>query len=88
MIIPGNGGRSYSGETGSPWAVRLTEHRRHLAVGHLERSTLAQHSFEENRRVLREEAKTLENEKNSVYRKCQEEAYRACKKKKKRVRVI
>jgi len=40
-----------------------------LEVGHLETPKLAQHSFEQNHRVLWEEAKILETEKNPVYRK-------------------
>jgi len=35
--IPCQCGRSYTGETGRPWAVRLGEHRQNLE-GHLERS--------------------------------------------------
>ena len=58
-----------------PWTVRLREHRRHLEVGHLERSRLAQHSFEENHRLLREEAKILETEMNPVCRKYKKETY-------------
>ena len=49
-----------------------------LELGHLERSELAQHSFEVNHRVLWEEAKILEPEQNPMYRKYQEEAYMAC----------
>ena len=45
-------GRNDIMETGRPWNVRLWKHRRNLEVGHLERSRLAQQSFEENRRVL------------------------------------
>ena len=49
--------------------MRLREHRRNLEVGHLERSTLAQRSLEENPLVLWEKAKILETEKNPVYSK-------------------
>jgi len=56
----------------------LREHRRNLELGHLERSRLAEHSYEENRRVLWKEAKFLETEKNAVYRKYKEAAYMAC----------
>jgi hypothetical protein len=49
-----------------------------LELGHFERSRLAEHSFEENHRVLWEEAKILETEKNLVYGKYKEAAYMAC----------
>jgi len=71
-------GRSYNGETGRPCAVTLREHMRNLEVGHLERSRLAQHSFDENHHVLWEEAMILETEKKPAYRKYKEVAYIAC----------
>jgi hypothetical protein len=40
--------------------LRPREHKWNLEVSHLERSRLAQHSFEENHHVLREEVKILE----------------------------
>jgi len=49
-----------------------------LEVGHLETSRLAQHSFEQNHRVLGEEAKILETEKNPLYRKYKEATNMAC----------
>jgi hypothetical protein len=45
--FPSECGRNDIEETGRPWNVRLREHG-----GNLERSRLARHSFEENRRVL------------------------------------
>ena len=71
-------GRNYIGQTARPWAVRLREHRRNLQVGHLERSRLSQHSFEENHRVLWEGSKILKTEKKSVCRKYKEAAYVVC----------
>jgi hypothetical protein len=75
--IPCECGRSYIGETGRPWAVRFREHRRNLEV-HLERSRYAQHSFEENCQMIWKEAKILEIETNSIYRKYKEVAYMSC----------
>jgi len=43
--------------------------------GQLERSRLAQHSFEQTHRVLRKESNILGTEKNSVYRKHTETAH-------------
>jgi hypothetical protein len=68
-------GSNYSGKTGRSWAVRLGEHWRQLEVGHLERSRLAQHSFEENHRLFWEEAEILETEKNPVRRKYKKATY-------------
>jgi hypothetical protein len=56
----------------------MGEHGQILEVGHLERSRLAQPSFEENPLVLWEEAKILETEKNPVFRKYKEATYIAC----------
>jgi len=44
----------------------LRKHRQNLESDHLERSRLEKQSFEENRRILWEEAKILETEKNAV----------------------
>ena len=76
--IPCKYGRSYNGETGRPCTMTPREHMRNLEVGHLERSRLAQHSFEENHHVLWEEAMILETERKPVYRKYKEVAYKAC----------
>jgi hypothetical protein len=46
--IPCECGRSYTGETGRPLAVRLREHRHNLKDGLLEKSKLAYHAHEEN----------------------------------------
>jgi hypothetical protein len=76
--IPCECGRRYIGETGRPWAVRFREHRRNLEEVHLERSKCAQHSFEENCQIIWKEAKILETETNSPYRKYKEVAYMSC----------
>jgi len=56
----------------------LREHRRNLELDHLKGSRLAEHSFEENRPELWEEAKILETEKNALCRKYKLAAYMAC----------
>lgn len=76
--IPCQCGKSYTGETGRPWAVRLGEQRQNVEEGHLERSRLAQHSFEKNHCIVWKEAKILEVEINSVYRKYKEATYLSC----------
>jgi hypothetical protein len=68
-------GRRYIGETGTPIAVQLREHRRNLL---LEKSKLAQHAYEEGNRVGWDDAKILETESNSKYRKYKELAHMAC----------
>jgi hypothetical protein len=76
--IPCECGRSYIGETGRPLALRLREHRHNLKEGLLEKSKLAQHAYEEGDRVFWEEARILESESNSRYRKYKESANVAC----------
>jgi hypothetical protein len=78
--IPCECGRSYEyiGETGRPLAVRLREHKHNLREGLLEKSKLAQHPYEEGHRVGCDEARILENENSSRYRKYKESAHMAC----------
>jgi hypothetical protein len=71
-------GRGYFGETGRPLSVRLREHGHNLKEGHLEISKLAQHAFEDGHRVDWNEARILEIECNSRYRKYKELAHMAC----------
>jgi hypothetical protein len=54
----------------------LREHRHNLKEGHLEKSKLAQHAFEEGQRVNWDEARILEIESNSRYRKYKEDGRR------------
>jgi predicted GIY-YIG superfamily endonuclease len=70
--IPCECGRSYIGETSRPLAVRLREHRHNLQQGLLEKSKLAQHAYEEDHRVGWDDARVLEIESNSRYRKYKE----------------
>jgi hypothetical protein len=58
--------------------VGLREHKYHLREGLLEKSKLAQHAYEEGHRVGWEEARILEIESNSRYRKYKESAHMAC----------
>jgi hypothetical protein len=75
--IPCECGRSYIVETGRPLAVQPLEHGRNLRVGLLEKSKLTHHAFEEGHRVVWDEARNLENESNSRYRKYKELAHMA-----------
>ena len=59
-------GRSYPGETGRLWAMKLREHKQNLEVSHLARSRLAQHSCEKNHHILRKEAKILRPKRNKL----------------------
>jgi predicted GIY-YIG superfamily endonuclease len=76
--IPCECGRSYIGETGTPLAVQLREHRHNLQQGFLEKSKLAQHAYEEGHRIEWDGARILEIESNSRYRKYKESAHMAC----------
>jgi hypothetical protein len=49
--------------------VRLREHKHNLRKGILEKSKLAQHAYEEGHRVGWDEARILEIESNSRYRR-------------------
>jgi hypothetical protein len=71
--IPSECGRSYIGET----AMCLCEHRHNLKQGLLEKSKLAQHAYEEVHRVGWDDARILEIEINSRYRKYKELAHGA-----------
>jgi hypothetical protein len=76
--IPCECGRSYIGETGKPLAVWLREHRYNLKEGLLEKSDSAQHSYEEGHKVGRDEARIVEIESISRYRKYKKSAHMAC----------
>jgi predicted GIY-YIG superfamily endonuclease len=76
--IPCECGRSYIGETGRPLAVRLREHRHNLKEGLLEKSKLVQHAYEEDHKVMWDQARVLEVESNSRFRKYKESAHIAC----------
>jgi hypothetical protein len=55
--IPCECGRSYIGETGRPLlAVRLREHKHNFKEGLIEKSKLAQHAYEEDHKVMWDEA--------------------------------
>jgi hypothetical protein len=58
--------------------MRLREHRHNLKEGLLEKSKVAQHAYEEGHRIGWDEAKVLEIESNSRYRKYKESAHMAC----------
>jgi hypothetical protein len=45
-----------------------------ISEGHIEKSKLAQHAYEEGHRVIWDEARKLEIESNSRYRKYKESA--------------
>jgi predicted GIY-YIG superfamily endonuclease len=76
--IPCECGRNYIGETSRLLAVRLREHRQNLQQGLLEKSKLAQHAYEEDHRVGWDDARILDIENNSRYRKYKESAHMVC----------
>jgi hypothetical protein len=76
--IPCVCGRYYVGETGRPLAVSIREPRHNLKEGLQDKSKLAQHSYEVSHRVGWDEARVLESESNSRYRKYKESAHMAC----------
>jgi hypothetical protein len=66
--------RSYIGETGRSLAVRLREHRHNLKQGLLEKSRLTKHAYEEGHKVGWTDARVLDIESHSKYRKYKEAA--------------
>jgi hypothetical protein len=58
--------------------IRLREHRHNLKEGLLEKSKLVQHVYEEGHREVWDEARILEIDSNSRYRKYEESAHMAC----------
>jgi hypothetical protein len=58
--------------------VRLRENRQNFKEGLIEKSKLAQHAYEEDHKVMWDEARVLEVESNSRYRKYKESAHMAC----------
>jgi hypothetical protein len=58
--------------------LRPREHRHNLQQDLLEKSELAQHAYEEGHKVGWDDARILEIESNSRYRKYKESAHMAC----------
>jgi hypothetical protein len=77
QYIPCECGRSYIGETSRPLGIRIKEHKHNLKQGLLEKSKLAQHSHEEGHRIKWDEAKAIQKEPNTTYRKYKESAHMA-----------
>jgi hypothetical protein len=75
--IPCECGRNYIRETCRPLAVRFREHRHSVKEGLLVKSKFSPHAYEEGHRVGCDEARILEIESNSWYRKYKESAHMA-----------
>jgi hypothetical protein len=73
--IPCDCGRCYIGETSRALEVRIKEHKYNLSQVLLEISKLAQHAYEEGHKISWKEAKLLQIEPNTAYRKCKESAH-------------
>jgi hypothetical protein len=57
--------------------VRIKEHKRNLKQGLLEKSKLAQHAYGEGHRIKWDEAKAVQKEPNTIYRKYKESVHMA-----------
>jgi hypothetical protein len=66
---------SYIGETSKPLEVCIKEQKYTLAQGLLEKSKLGQHAYEEGHKICWKEAKVLQMEQNTIYRKHKEFAH-------------
>jgi hypothetical protein len=60
------------GETSRPLEVRIKEHKYNLIQGLLRKSKLAQHAYKEGHKICRKEAKVLQIEPETTYRKYKE----------------
>jgi hypothetical protein len=56
-------------ETSRPLEVRIKEYKYNLTQGLLEKSKLAQHAYEESQKICWNEAKVLQIELHTTYRK-------------------
>jgi predicted GIY-YIG superfamily endonuclease len=70
--IPCDYGRCYIGQTSRPLEERIKEHKYNLAQGLLQKSKLAQYAYDEGHKICRKQAKVLQIEPNTVYRKYKE----------------
>jgi predicted GIY-YIG superfamily endonuclease len=73
--IPCNCGRCYIGETSWYLELRIKEHKYNLRQDLLEKSKLCQHAYEEGHKICWTEAKVLQTEQNTTYRKYKESAH-------------
>jgi hypothetical protein len=68
-------GRCYIGKTGRPLEVHIKEHKYNLTQGLLEKPKSAQHAYEEGHKIRWKEAKVLQLQLNTTYRKHKESAH-------------
>jgi hypothetical protein len=59
----------------NPLEVHIKEHKHNLTQCLLEKSKLAQHAYEEGHKLRRNEAKVLQIDPNTTYRKYKESAH-------------
>jgi hypothetical protein len=59
-------------KTSRPLEVRIKEHNHNLKQGLLEKSKLIQHAYEEGHRIKSDEAKVIQKEPSTIYRKYEE----------------
>jgi hypothetical protein len=68
-------GRWYIGETSRPLEVRIKEHKYNLTEVFFEKSKLAPHAYGESHKICWNEAKVLQIEPNTPYRKYKESTH-------------
>jgi hypothetical protein len=72
--IPCDCDRCYTGETSRHLEVCIKEHKHNMTQGLLAKSKLIQHAHEESHKIRWNEAKVLQTERNTTYRKHKESA--------------
>jgi hypothetical protein len=65
----------YIGETSRTSEVCITEHKHNLTQGLLEKSKSAQHAYEEGYKLCQNEAKVLQTQPDTTYRKYKESTH-------------
>jgi hypothetical protein len=73
--IPCDCGRCYIGEKWRSLEGHIREHKYNLTQGLLEKSKLSQHAYEEGHKICWNEAKVLQIEPNTTYRKYKESTH-------------
>ena len=71
-------GKRYIGESCRPLQTRVNEHKRNTTNGEVDKSKIAEHSWEQKHRFQRDKASIISKEENSRIRKLKESAFIHC----------
>ena len=71
-------GKRYVGETCRPLKTRVNEHQRNTTNGEIDKSKIAEHSWEQKNRFQWDKASIISKEENSRIRKLKQSAFIHC----------